>query len=316
MSTNNLTLHPSLEVISIDEHRIQLLAVSDALTVDDNEQHVRTLIGLCDGTRTERQIRDSLNRRMDGGEALVEFLKSRSFIIDTKLPSPDDFLNHLDYVSRRSRAHSDDRRHGLINKSLQIALHGRGHLFQATTAALTTLGHDVRFNVSECGDDACDIAVALGDRLDQERFRDLNRRFVERSPISLFAAIDRYRSRIGPLVIPGESACFECHHHRLRAHLQFTDEFDARARQSRDDDDSTHRPWLLARAASTTIAATVMGFVFENSRLGRPNLIVEQNFLTNEIGSHTLLKLPRCPACGPASGDSLQSAIDEPEFRP
>lgn len=102
---------------------------------------------------------------------------------------------------------------------------------------------------------------------------------------------------VGPLVVPGETACFECMTARWNSNLA--------GLESR---------WELLDAASHDVVgfhpamATVLGAIaaFELTKfygvqlpLSAVGNLIEVNLLTMQMQTHRVLRVPRCPACSP-----------------
>jgi hypothetical protein len=58
------------------------------------------------------------------------------------------------------------------------------------------------------------------------------------------------------------------------------------------------------------------GFAVPNGVVGRLNEIVEIDLFAPSYESHPLLKLPRCPVCGPSRANRVQQAVYQPGDAP
>jgi bacteriocin biosynthesis cyclodehydratase domain-containing protein len=106
--------------------------------------------------------------------------------------------------------------------------------------------------------------------------------------------------RFGPLVVPRESACFECFHHRLRANLSFREEFDAFLAHNAflEESGTDSRSGIYARLGSAFVCAQVVQFLLGCAQYCVVDRLVEVSPITVDMVSSRLLKLPRCEVCG------------------
>jgi bacteriocin biosynthesis cyclodehydratase domain-containing protein len=304
--TSILRVGPAIEVVELDAVRIQILGIGEAFTLADERGYIRDLLAWCDGTRSEDKVRALLIARLPDGNKLIDFLKARHILVEGRDCEPSDPL--VDYIASAARPFAnlrDERRKQTSLKMILIRLVGNGALADECRKALSALGLNF-------ADKDADLTLALYDVMNHASMRELNREAFGTRDTVLFASLDRFNIRVGPLVVPGETACFECYHHRLRSQLQFRREFDART-EGRHYIRSTSRPsGVITRAAAALVCTSVIGFVFQHRSLGRPNFLVEQDLLSNSLFSHPILKLPRCPVCGPGRAESLQRDIYSP----
>lgn len=126
---------------------------------------------------------------------------------------------------------------------------------------------------------------------------------------------------VGPLVIPGETACYECLLNRQRSH-RLAPELEGMADRFAYDGQAV--------AGFHPVMATILGdlAVFELTRFygGRlpgktPNRLLEVNLLAANMTGRTVLKVPRCSACSPlhtSSETNLSRVLfsDDQEPRP
>ena len=151
-----------------------------------------------------------------------------------------------------------------------------------------------------------DCLVATSDIGGMQLLREWNARCVEAGRPFLPVVLQDLIGYVGPFVVPGETACFEC----------------LRARQNANMDDP-----LSQRAAEFSAAegqavvgfhpvmATMLGAVAAmelvkhygiRAPLSKPSTLIEVNMLTSRMEPRRVLKIPRCRVCGTsASNPSL-----------
>lgn len=102
---------------------------------------------------------------------------------------------------------------------------------------------------------------------------------------------------VGPLVIPGQTPCFECVRLRQNAHLM-----DYRSRRSvesafvQEQAVGGFHPSMASMLGD--VAALELTKVYGlGNNLARYGTLIEVNLLGSEMKPHRVLKLPRCPVC-------------------
>lgn len=124
------------------------------------------------------------------------------------------------------------------------------------------------------------------------------------------AHVDHSRGVIGPLIVPRQTACFTCYEYRCKGNNPY---FSSGADQSKEDADALRSSALLGPFAGFVgnyLALEAMkqltGFAYP-STTGRIHAV---DFFTMESEIHDVLKLPRCPACGPLRDKPLMKVWD------
>ncbi len=118
------------------------------------------------------------------------------------------------------------------------------------------------------------------------------------------------RSEIGPTVLPGRSACYQCFDLRRQSLKISYDEYkNLEAHLHKND---SLRPFVVhplfvettASMAAYEIMRVMSGYFYPQTY----NQVVQFDFLTMEIVKHPVLKLPRCPACSPVNRKPMKEA--------
>ncbi len=143
--------------------------------------------------------------------------------------------------------------------------------------------------------------VCALDQPDPALLAAVNRWALEEHIPWLIAAVDGVCGLIGPTVVPFETACYHCYETRLIANMTYPEPYLA-ARQAA----AAGHPSIGARRTLPSLAAVVAGWAsFEviwgltTGYLLTAGKQLRMNFQTGAIESVDVLKLPRCPACGP-----------------
>jgi thiazole/oxazole-forming peptide maturase SagC family component len=141
-----------------------------------------------------------------------------------------------------------------------------------------------------------------------------NRFCVESGVHFLPVVLDRFTGTIGPLVIPGETACYECFRLRENANMDAPEveripETGAAERQA-----VTGFHPAMANVLGE-LAAMELCKVYGGGMSWRPNRIIEVNLMGPAVFSRRVLKLPLCPVCSPAVKTS-SVYLDKDSFVP
>jgi bacteriocin biosynthesis cyclodehydratase domain-containing protein len=156
--------------------------------------------------------------------------------------------------------------------------------------------------------------IATSDFGGRHLMREWNEFCVVHGKHFLPVVLDRMIGFVGPFVIPGETACYEC----LRARengamdapeLQRATETAAFWRQKVNGFHPTMAS-VLAEIAALEVTKLYSGVM--PWRVGR---LIEVNLLTVEMKARRVLKLPRCPVCSPVNWRSSTS-IEKTGFMP
>jgi len=141
--------------------------------------------------------------------------------------------------------------------------------------------------------------IATSDFGGQETMREWNRFCVKYNRHFLPVVLQDFVGYVGPLVIPGETACFECLHLRRNSHIQ--------------DYESQRITEGVAFEGQGAIGfhpsmASILGDIaaleltkFYSRVLPSPKIgtLIEVNLLATGLASRKVLKVPRCPVCSP-----------------
>ena len=99
--------------------------------------------------------------------------------------------------------------------------------------------------------------------------------------------------RVGPLIIPGQSACFECTLTRLAANTQYSDLYEDVVLAV----GSGPAPAAVDRWARAMAELIVMGWVGA-ADAALPGRLFTLTPTTLGVRSAIVFRVPRCPACG------------------
>ena len=107
---------------------------------------------------------------------------------------------------------------------------------------------------------------------------------------------------VGPLMVPGQTACFTCYELRMKGNLIFADEYVAfEDHLLRGDESGVSQGSLNVYASVVAGLAAIEAVKFLTKftypiTLGR---LIRVNFVNYQFMVHAVLRLPRCPMCAP-----------------
>jgi len=302
-----------VRVVPLPRDRIQIRTPADRLTIGKHAALAVDLLTLCNGRNGTEEIIETLVRQgysTDDIESLLSLL-SRKQVLASRAPttSPDSLVDQISFSSRRLLGGAAPK--VLVEAMRSIPVYGTGHLAAATRVEIARLGGDAD---SDDVDEECarpPLMVIVSDYENNTSFMAANQAALEQDGSVLFACIADTSIRLGPLVVPGETACFACFHHRLRANLSFREEFDAFLTQNEALDasgiDSNAR--IHARIGASLIVAQVLNFLHGATHQCVLNRTVEINPASLEVSCHAILRLPRCEVCGTTPDSSPPKAV-------
>lgn len=151
----------------------------------------------------------------------------------------------------------------------------------------------------EAGPEAFGCLIATSDFGGRETMREWNRFCVKHHRHFLPVVLRDLVGSVGPLVIPGETACFECLHLRRNSHLS-DDECRGATEESAFEGQGAigfhpSMASILGDIAALELTKFYSG-VLPSSKVGT---LIEVNLLATGLASRKVLKVPRCPVCSP-----------------
>lgn len=313
-------LHPGIRIIPLGTDKFQLRGPNVRLTIDDPDGSVRSALESAIGPETlegKPSIEDGNVRR------IAFYLNRRGLLVGDERgqlldEATDDALVMLDLVKCQHHDAGKTSDPTLL-RNWQAQAIGGGCLAQAARLELTRLGVTVRAEAepirpltdAKLANERGLIAVVCSDYEDHEMMRNANRELLQVGLPALYACVTSRGVRIGPAVISGQTACYECFYQRLRNGMKFLDEFDAFvAHQHRlAHGDLSPLPALAASMGGALVAlqAAKLHMSIANDDVGAQ--IVELQLSPLELRSGEALRLPRCGLCGAGRRDRQPQAI-------
>lgn len=302
-----LKLHSSLRLLPISQDKIQIRLNSDQITLPTLGKLVQALARHCDGSHSQETVATLLlNDGFDADdiEGLLEFFHEREYFASATGTSHDALAAKIEWIGSKSRQESDryDNRLGTFDPAeITVYLPVPGLLSQITATELRALG----FQTAESGappDEENSILLICSDSDDHRFALQQNEYALGKNIPALFAALTDSCARIGPFVLPKETSCFACYHHRLRSNITFHEEFDnlVGVAGHAASSDTAQVSRIYALAAASHICAELLKFVHKTTHIALLGRVMEIDLVTYQSSISNILKLPRCTQCGMA----------------
>jgi bacteriocin biosynthesis cyclodehydratase domain-containing protein len=293
-----IRLHPLTQWQRVDEKRLQVRFPSArCVTFDQHASLIEAvLVELSEPSSFSNLIqllaKTAADREIIG--QLLDFLQQQ-YVLETNAGhSPKGVMRAaIDFTSNFIEA----AKHGLPTPFVSdVVVHGEGEI----AGVVRQIVRSDNGPVSGLSRDASgvELMVACSDREDHALFRVLNADAVGSSKIITFLHWDGHSFILGPLVIPGESACYQCFLDRLMLNTHHPDELASlvalparTAQQSLGNDAAFHG--LVHYLAARHIGAIAAGLF----HLVKPGSVSEWSLLEAKEVNGRVLKMPRCSQC-------------------
>jgi len=146
------------------------------------------------------------------------------------------------------------------------------------------------------------LAVVCSDKTSVNAFQMFNEGCLIADRKWIRAVADHHMGSVGPLFVPRQTACFTCLRLRLLSNAPHPEEAAAVDRHLAAESDATPEVALLsglAGAIANLLAVEVLKVLTGFSYPITTGAFLSLDLFTMELSRHEVLKLPRCPACGP-----------------
>ena len=170
-----------------------------------------------------------------------------------------------------------------------IGILGQGALPGMVSAELSGLG--VEHTAANEIDPDWDLALFCQDQEDTGQLRLANRKCVGAGMTFLPVCVDGHIISVGPLIIPGATACAECAHHRARMNADIVEEM--------PEGKPAGRSAFTLRLAAMLAVEEALRFVHGAMYELHIAKLMRHSVVTGRRKHSVILKIPRCPVCGP-----------------
>jgi bacteriocin biosynthesis cyclodehydratase domain-containing protein len=281
-------INPLVEWTRVGQDKLLLrMPDGEQITFDQKAREVECVLECL----RSRLPSDARGRTLPMYEPVVALLRERGLLVARSVTESRDWLQHYLAFVRAKAAPAT----GYAARS--CVLFGSGWIYERVASAIRHTSLD-RQSAPDDGDSATLIVVA-SDWESHELFRRENEGAVRRGQRATF--IGRMDARIltGPLVVPGQGACYECYYRKLALNAPFRAEFDAYSALCSERHDQPGRTSSLACGLVEYIVARhILAAANELNDVVFPGVVELYNCVTMERATRNVLRLPRCGVCG------------------
>ncbi len=252
---------------------------------------------MLDGTNDVDVIFTSLSERYAAEQVFgaLEYLKSSGYLAEDSASGArheNAFWEHAGVLPSVARS----RLHAATVSTLGIGDFDLGFLENGLRSQGIKIG---------AADDATsDVAVVVTDDYLRPELASWNVRSLTARKSWLLVRPGGIETMVGPMFVPGQTACWECLAQRLRGHRSLNEYV---VRRGGSGAAAGTRPPSIASTVDATVAEAVTAISRWIATGGESVLldrVVSTNVFTLQRTQHTLVRRPQCPACGSANRES------------
>ncbi|WP_128477113.1 TOMM precursor leader peptide-binding protein [Halorussus pelagicus] len=297
-------IHPSFTPVEVSPDEVQfrvgpwsgpVYTIAD----DDGDGEVRRLVRSLDGTTPVREIVADFE-----GETRQQVVSILSALAEKGVLAPGE-------QTTDGERRDDAARYGTVRASLSeddfaaarrkdVAVVGGGTAADLVAENLAgmdidpaTVAPDERGVLSEVVESA-DLLVCALDRPRPGLLADLNRRANDAGTRWLVGQIHGLDGLVGPTVVPGETACYECFRERMLANVEFRT--DAYGEEYAGNATAMGIP-ALAQIVAGYLTLDAFHLLVGNAGFTAGS-VLHFDFFDFGVESNEVLKRPRCAVCG------------------
>jgi bacteriocin biosynthesis cyclodehydratase domain-containing protein len=255
------------------------------------------LLPLLDGTRTVDEIVGCLGAAVRPAvEHALELLEEHGLLRDgPAVADGGDTVARLLAASASERSELELTR---ILAAAQVGVAGSGRAAAEVARSLRGAGIERVVQVDWGRATRADLVFAAPAREELEYLEAWNRvALAAESPWLQLLPFDGRFAAVGPLFVPGETCCYMCYSLRRQANVPYPGEF--AALEATPLSASTPPPLVAALAGLTALVASRWLTTADPALPGR--LFAVELRPGPSVEAHHVYRVPRCPACAPAS---------------
>ncbi|TWE13402.1 TOMM precursor leader peptide-binding protein [Rudaeicoccus suwonensis] len=297
---NRPRLRADLDVICDGDSR-HIFAADDRLFYLE-DAHLALVLPLLDGTRATPQI----HRELGGTLGFVQLfgLLSRLHALDALRDGPVDAGDRAGWAIRDALGIPAVARRPL--DVLPIGLGDRLRDLVVTAVAGTRPDAEVHDQLPAVLDADRDLLVVVSDVLTPE-LEQVNRACLAAGVTWILLKPTTTQVWVGPLVVPGSSACWRCLAHRVAGHRTL-DRYVAMVTDRND-------PVGVQEAGTASTVGSALHLALTMLDKNESDLVVSLNLATFETERHILSRRPECPSCGHGVRIESDTLVSRPKRR-
>ncbi|QUJ67505.1 TOMM precursor leader peptide-binding protein [Photobacterium sp. GJ3] len=292
MYTDSYFLSPSVVITKVSDNKVQIADHINEFTIEDQNAAFDELIHLIRTTGfTLTDLEQSAQHEVI--HEIFSFMLSFGFIQQGKILSKEAL--HADIKTIQLMNTPDDLKLTALNKK-SVNLYGSGYLFERVYDELNRMAYSIQDNPSSDRLESS-LIVVCSDSDNVSYFSELNQLSFEKALPVLFASIDKSDVRIGPLVIPEQSSCYQCLLNRMLPNIKYKQEFDGKFSQKNVMLKRQAEPQMYAMYAAFHVISQIVKFNHGVFDLCLLNEVLDVNLIDYDLDVRPVLRDPKCQCC-------------------
>jgi bacteriocin biosynthesis cyclodehydratase domain-containing protein len=260
-------------------------------------------------------INTSLDEVVQGGPELIDafikfvcLLENARILInggaESQRGTADPFLHHLSFLSARSPKITPNR--DPLGAS-RILVEGNGEVAHSIRTRLDKTGY-LRFPSGRPKGDRT-LVILCGSCYNETELGQRGQKFMSPDYVHLYVSGSALFGRIGPLVVPGESACYQCYLDRERIFRESSDRRELYAESGVPEKivERTFDQHSCSESLSSELLAMISVNLALKVYLGVEPLLTPAEIMSVDLAllafeRQRVLKMPRCRSCAQVRG--------------
>lgn len=277
------------------KYHIEAVPAVGVFLLSENERHVlegeamQSIVPLVDGRRTWAEIIAAAAPAVSQEQAqlAIGVLLAHGHVVEQDDAMPPQFAAYWNELGRNSAQVS------MLLASTNIALHMFGHA-DATPFAISL--RSFGFTVDPAR--RASLVVALADDYQDPGLAELNAACLRHGQPWILAKPSGMRPMLGPIFIPGRSACWHCLEHRLRHNREVESYIQRQTGQIRPFPVTRTRIPMAEQQAAHTLTLQIAKWLSSGVNPELESRIAAYDVYSLQPVFHHVVRRPQCAACG------------------
>ena len=242
---------------------------------------------------------------LDGEHTLIDLAERLQG--ELSLPMIQFTLNKLENIGCITEANGASSQQTAFLYALGVNAGSALNQLEQTRVSVTTLGEIdssgflaalIDEGITLVEEEAGDLQLVLVDDYLQAELESINEAALASGKPWLLIKLVGYQSWIGPVFMPGQTACWACMAQRMRANRQ-VESFVLRhqGRQGSIKTSFAAMPSTMETAVNLAVTEVVK-FIAQGNNPRLENQILVYDHIKMELEAHTIVKRPQCTVCG------------------
>ena len=288
----DVKLHPDASWLVVDNQRLQLRQPDgEHITFDQDVPDILAVLNSLRNSGAETQPVDAGIRA-----ALLELLETRGLLVKST-------SNQCQFQRLLDQHGASGGRVLYDTPPSKIFIVGDGRLAEIVSASME------QAKIEQL-DAPSSLRVVICDSEHRQFLLEQNRIAIEQQQPVVFFHWTQRAMRLGPFVVPTQTACLHCTYKREQASSLFNDELQALNKAEAGTQPSFEGGPVLEQLAGAFLVRHVITIMNGNYDIARPGIVTTFDPITLHITHSPVLKLPRCHVCSSRKNSTLRAVRD------